>query len=376
MVSGELPPVFQHVRVATAGLAGQGASPSERRRSLQQDLTTMTIDRLFDNGTCWHDLRCLTSIRLEAPVYEDCLYGLYRRCLKAALRATPLVRLEVSGHMFEQYLRLLLSQVSGLRSLTHLAVASDFYGGAGFNAALHEGITPLSRLQQLHLAVIRMTDPFVINHSVTKIPPTAPRPVLALPSSQLASLTSVRLSRFALDSHWPVALGAVRDLELLECELDSRAALSACCQLTRLVNIESAYRRNKVVNVPESWREGLCSLEWRDRSTHRERSWSWLQELKGITRLCIVDSTGGTTNRCWCASTPYALIGSHCRLVETGAQLAHMTVASPHVSCLHSSCMPCDQLDNWITAHSVFKQPPDCTMGEADMGVHSPSCNM
>jgi hypothetical protein len=169
----------------------------------------------------------------------------------------------------------LMAHLSNLRSLTHLTVRSGFWGPE-CKAALQAGLSPLSRLRQLALAA-------ALPGSEEPPPLT-----LALPSSQLASLTAVRLERFVLGSEGPVAFGAVQDLELRGCRLDNLGALSACPQLTRLLHAGTLQHGSKSAALPVGWRDGLRSLAWHGCGTSGiDATMGWVEQLTGLTRLSL-----------------------------------------------------------------------------------------
>jgi hypothetical protein len=309
------------VRIATVGLAGRGSSPAQRRLSLQPDLAAFTSHIALDHSA-WHSLRCLTSIRLHAPFYEARWHAPYFTSdVSSAVNVTSLVRLEVSGLLCAEDFAL-LAGLSNLRSLTHLTVGSEYWA-RGCSAVLQEGISPLSRLRQLILAAPSNRNDIHVSHI-----PRCAHPALALPSSQLACLTSVRLRRFSLGSSQPAALKAVRELELLDCKMGSLAALSGCYQLTRLVRGSMQQHRwhephaSEDGIIPDGWREGLRSLEWHA-VQHDDICWSWVEQLRGITRLCLV-GVDVTPDLFWCASPTYLPSCAHTPVLTCEwAQVAH-----------------------------------------------------
>jgi hypothetical protein len=357
---------LEFVRMATVGLAGSGSSPAQRRLSLQQDLAAFTSNVALDHSA-WQSLRCLTSIRLHAPFCIGQYAPYFTSAVSSAvINATSLVRLEVSELVRAEDFAL-LARLSNLRSLTHLTVGFEYWVPR-CSAVLQDGLSSLSRLQKLTL-----TAPSNIHVSHTS---HCAHPALALPSSQLACLTSVRLGRFSLGPSQPAAaLEAVRELELLDCRMGSLAALSGCHKLTRLVRGSMAQRRwhephdaREGSIIPDSWREGLRSLEWHA-VRHDDICWSWVEQLRGIIRLCLV-GVDVTPDLFWCASLTFLPPCAHtlqCRLVS-GHKLPMVcmqlrsTGMPPYTSCTqprkHSHRLSDSQLYvPWGKQPSVNAQP-------------------
>jgi hypothetical protein len=284
---------LQELRVTTCcgphatalGFKGQGSIAAQRCLSLQQDLAlaTLTAPSMFHHSV-WRQLPCLTSLRLQAPspfhgpqqdAPEDSEHAPHSHALSDAVNTTSLVRLDIWGLASAGDFPL-LAHLSNLRSLTHLTIRPGFWQ-PHYSTILQNGLVQLSRLQSLFL-----TGPFSGGGNLSPLR-------LALPMSRLASLTAVRLNCFTLDPMRPVVLGAVRDLELCKCRLDSLRALSACAQLTRLehrfAHQHQGGGHDTLVDLPAQWREGLRSLAWWppcDAGTI-----GWVEELRRLTSLSL-----------------------------------------------------------------------------------------
>jgi hypothetical protein len=286
------------------GLKGQGSSPEQRRLSLRQDLATLTTTSMFD-PTPWPGLQCLTSLRLQVPhLSPGPTRARWVSALSSAVSATCLVRLEITGLISAAEHFPLLPHLSSLRSLTHLAIRDLDVGRPACGADLQAGLSPLTRLQSLTITTLAHWRPefesglqaglvplsrlqqltLAAPHFFRSEPPRHQPLHLSLPTSQLLCLTSVQLHDFSLDAQQPVALGAVQELELHGCRLDSLEALSACPHLTRLLH-EDIYRDNTDVLAPfpASWREGLRSLKWGQPCG--SGTMGWVRQLRGLTSL-------------------------------------------------------------------------------------------
>jgi hypothetical protein len=269
-----------------AHFKGRGSSPEQRRLSLRQDLTAFSSPAGLLDPSSWPLCNTLASLSLqvEADPYAVCIQGIgfddiahvhHRHALRSAVNSPSLVKLEILGLAAPDGAPL-LALLSSLRSLTHLAITELDLSGPASGASLQAGLSPLSRLQQLTLGA-------AFSFGATPLH-------LALPSSQLPCLTAVRLDNIPWDCGWRLELGAAQDLEVRDCSVSVLAALSACPNLTRLVQRCSDPRFRDVGApdgdglsvIPARWGEGLRSLALVDCCAD---TLAWVEQLRGLTSL-------------------------------------------------------------------------------------------